>query len=72
MKTVVSNTGGAPVAVRVSGEGFAFTVLKFVTEAYHRERARRANRRAEIELDALPPELKKDIGWSGQRLHDKL
>ncbi|HVK89826.1 MAG TPA: hypothetical protein VM468_00185 [Mycoplana sp.] len=57
----------APFAIRAVGQGFALTIRQFLeTRA-----ARRRSRRTEFELDNLPPELQRDVGWTGRLSHDK-
>lgn len=56
----------APFAIRAVGRGFALSIRQF----FDARSARRLHRRAERELNALPPELQRDVGWTGRRSYD--
>lgn len=56
-----------PFAIRAAGRNFVLTIRQFLeTQA-----ARRRSRRTEYELDNLPLELQRDVGWHGRLSHDK-
>lgn len=57
----------APFTIRAVGRGFALTVRQLLDA----HTARRLRKRAEYELDNLPPELQRDVGWTGRFSHDK-
>ncbi|NVP57161.1 hypothetical protein [Mycoplana rhizolycopersici] len=67
MKTDKSHANAVPFAIRVIGKGFALSIRQFLDA----QTARRQRRRAQRELEALPPELQRDVGWEGRFLHDK-
>lgn len=50
------------IAVRVSGDGFAFSIRLLWQDM----RTRQAHQRALVELENLPDHVKRDIGWPGQ------
>ncbi|MCD2181935.1 hypothetical protein [Rhizobium sp. GN54] len=61
-----SHTDAAPFAIRAVGRGFALHIRQFLDA----RAARRLRRRAEREMEMLPPELQRDVGWPGRRSHD--
>lgn len=57
----------APFAIRAVGEGFVLSIRQF----FDAQNARRLRRQAVRELERLPPELQRDVGWTGERSHDR-
>lgn len=66
MRDQKSHADAAPFAIRAAGKGFALQIRQFFDD----RAARRLRRQAERELDMLPPELQRDVGWRGRRTHD--
>ena len=50
------------IAVRVSGNGFTFSIRRLWRDM----QTRKAHQRALVELENLPDHVKRDIGWPGQ------
>lgn len=67
MGTEKPHSNAVPFTIRVAGKGFALSIRQFLDA----QAARRLRRRAQRELEALPPELQRDVGWEGRFLHDK-
>ncbi len=67
MGTDRPHSNAVPFTIRVVGKGFALSIRQFLDA----QAARRLRRRAQRELEALPPELQRDVGWEGRFLHDK-
>ncbi len=63
---------GEIFAVKLSAKGFAFSVRRFFGDALKRRQHRIAHQQAIRELNKLPPELKRDIGWPQLWNHDEI
>ena len=63
----MTKMNSAPLAVRVAGNGFSFSVRRLWQDVL----ARRLHQRALVELESLPAHVKHDIGWP-ERANGKL
>lgn len=70
MNTQKSLSDGADLAVLVRGNGFYYTVRRFVGEVVEARRKRNAIRHTAQELDRFPDYLKKDIDWPAIGNHE--